>query len=140
VLAVYGIGCSPHGDVYKASEIDQIATESVNSINNKLKDREITIKDFEVKTIDKTENGIRFSNLSQEDVDAWILSTQSGVEHNLVAVYINTDEPALMNTKIGDKITVCVKLEGVLNSEEVASPNPNIDGDVFQILSFRTVE
>jgi hypothetical protein len=81
-----------------------MAIKDPNEIN-KLKDKVITIKDFEFKLGERAEKSLALYSVDLENAPQ--IYRSGG---RLVLIVINTTDKQIMNTKVGDKITVKVKL------------------------------
>jgi hypothetical protein len=138
VIAMAGaLGCSS-ADAYTTKQLERIAKQSPDEINKELKDKVITIKDFEVKAVmDKTDDGrAMLLSVSADEYDAALGSdifgedSEDNSEENpeLVVIAIDTTNEELVNSIVGDKITVKAKLDEIVQQEK------------SYILTFKTLE
>jgi hypothetical protein len=129
VIAMAGaLGCSS-SDAYTTKQLERIAKQSPDEINKELQDKVITIKDFEVKAVDET-GGRRaiLLSVSADEYGAALGSALFGGDPELVVIAIDTTDEELVNSGVGDKITIKAKLDEVAQQKRI------------YILTFKTLE
>jgi hypothetical protein len=134
LFIICGAGISS-AKAYTVKQLETIAQKSPNEINKELKDKEITIKNFEIKDVDLSSGSATLSSVNMDfetSVKALAAALPAGYaiststdgkstdgksipsgSKEVVIISIITSDKELIGSKVGDKITVNAKLQTI---------------------------